>query len=295
MTKSQRFVAFVIFPFLFLSLVIFTLFTSEISNSHSRREGHNVNPTGHLTVDTEFGTINIEATDEERIDITTTKKWKSKLLIIRPKHVGRIDELFEDLKVTTEYDNPDTQSNIRVEGKFNRGREYWQNGLKWFKVEIQVTVPRQYNVTLKTTYKGDIHVDDLAGVVRAEALDGSLHLGEIQGEVWGKAGVSGDITLKGGQSGVDLTAAMGGIRTEMATQPRHPWILHTSGSGNIDVTLRSDIAVNIDVQTQGKISSDFPIQWQDVIGENRLEGTLNGGGPLLKLRSPAGEIWLKRK
>ena len=293
MTTSKRLVAFVVFPLLFLSLIILTLITGGISNSHTRQEGRSVNPTGHLTVETEFGTINIETTDRNHVDITVRKIWRSNLLIWPPKFGKWIGELFEDFKITIEYDDPDTQSNIRVGGKFNRGREYWQEGLKWFKVEVQVTVPRQYNVTLNTASGGDIHVGDLVGTVRAEALGGDLHLGEIQGEVWGETGVSGNITLKGCQSSVNLTTATGDIHAEMTTQPQYPWTLHASMGGEIDVTLRPHIAIDVDAQTQGKISSDFVIQSQDAIEENRLKGTLNGGGPLLKLHSSDGEIRLK--
>ena len=298
MTKSKKLVAFVIFPLLFLSLIIFGIITSVLENVHTRRESHNVHPTGHLTVDTEFGTINIETANRNDVDIATRKEWRSKSGILQPKLGKWIDELLEDFEITIEYGDPtDNQSNIRIEGKFKRGQEYWQEVLKrkWLTIEVQVTVPRQYNVTLKTASRGDIHVGDLVGTVRAEALDGNLHLGEIQGDVWGETGVSGDITLKGCQSSVNLTTAMGNIRAEMTTQPQHPWTLHASMGGEIDVTLRSDIAIDVDAQTQGKISSDPSIQFQGDIKENRLEGTLNSGGPLLKLHSSAGDIRLKRK
>ncbi|MDE0325569.1 MAG: hypothetical protein OXN27_16775 [Candidatus Poribacteria bacterium] len=293
MTKSKRFVAFVIFPLLFLSVIIFGIITSEMKNVHTSREGHHVNSTGHLTVETEFGTINIETANRNHVDIATRKEWKSRSGILRPKLDKWVDELFEDFEITIEYDPPDTESDVRIGGKFKRGREYWQDGLKWFKVEIQVTVPRQYDVTLKTTSRGDIHVGDLIGTVKAKALGGNIHLGEIQGEVWGETGVSGDITLKGGQSSVNLTVATGDIRAEMTMQPQHPWTLQALLGGAIDVTLGPHIAIDIDAQTQGKISSDFSIQPQDEITENLLKGTLNGGGPLLKLHASTGEIRLQ--
>ena len=297
MTTSKKFIAFVIFPLLFLSLIIFALVTSGISNSHTRQEGHNVHPTGHLTVDTEFGTIHIETANRNHVDIAVTEIWRSRLVIMRPKRVEWIDELFENFKVTIEYDDPvDNQSNIRIVGKFKHGREYWQEGLKWFKVEIRVTVPRQYDVTLKTASRGDIHVGDLTGAVSAEALGGNLYLGEIQGEVWGKTGVSGDITLKGCQSRVNLTTGMGDINAEITTQPQHPWTLHASMGGEIDVTLhRRYLGVDIDAHTQGEISSDFSIQPEDDMKENGLKGTLNSGGPLLKLHSSTGDIRLKQQ
>lgn len=298
MTKSKKFIAFVIFPLLFLSLIILGLLSSGISQSNSRSAGHNVHPTGHLTVDTEFGTIHIETANRNHVDIAVTEIWRSRPIIMRPKLVGWRDELFEDFEITIEYDDPvDNQSNIRIVGKFKRGREYWQEGLKWFKVEFQVTVPRQYDVTLKTASRGDIHVGDLTGAVSAEALGGNLYLGEIQGEVWGQTGVSGDITLKGCQSRVNLTTGMGDIHAEITTQPQHPWTLHASMGGEIDVTLhRRYLGVDIDAHTQGEISSDFSIQPQgDIKKENGVKGSLNSGGPLLKLHSSTGDIRLKRK
>lgn len=214
---------------------------------------------------------------------------------MRPKLGKRVAELLEDFEITIGYDDPDSVSSVQIEGKFKRGWEYWQEGLKWFKVEIHVTVPRQYNVTLKTASRGDIHVGDLVGTVSAEALDGNLYLGEIQGEVWGATGVSGNITLNGCQNRVNLTTAMGNIRAEMTSQPQHPWTLNASMDGEIDVTLPPDIAIDVDVQTPGKISSDFSIQFPGDIKDNRLKETLNGGGPPLTLRSSSGEIRLKRK
>ena len=295
MPRSNKVIAFVVIPLLFLSLIILAVITSEMVISHTYDEGHNVNPTGHLTVDTELGTIHIEPANRNQVDIATRKKWKSKSGILKPKLSKQAEELLEDFEITTEWGDPvDNQSNVRIEGKFKHGREYWQEGLKWVKVEIRVTVPRQYNATLKTASGGDIHVGDLIGTVSAEALDGNLHLGEIQGEVWGETGVSGNITLKGCQSRVNLTTAMGNIHTKIITQPQNSWTLHTSMGGEIDMTLHRHIGVDIDAQTQGEILSDFSIQPQSDTKENRLKGTLNGGGALLKLHASAGEIRLRQ-
>lgn len=294
MTKSKRLVAFLVFPLLFLSGVIFVLFVGEIEHSQNYRSDFAVNPTGHLTVDLEFGTINIETTDKDHINITYTKEWKAKSRALRLRSVKWISKLPGDFEITTKNGDSGTQSDIQIEGKFKRGQEHWQDGLKWFTVDVRVTAPRRYNVTLKTASSGDIHVNNLMGTVRAEVLDGNLHLGEIQGEVWGKTDGSGDITLNGCQSRVNLTAAMGNIRAEMTTQPEHSWMLSTSESGEIDVALSADIAVEIDAQTRGNISSDFSIQPHRYV-KNRLKGTVNGGGPILKLRADVGEIRLRRK
>ncbi len=237
MTKSKRFVIFLI---LCLGVVVLLYIIRIKEISHVIQTGYPVNSIGHLTVDIEYGTITIETTDQHHVDITARKDWSSKFRILKPNFGKWIDDLLEDFEFTIEHNDSDTESDVRVEGNFKQGREYWQDGLKWLTVEVHVTVPRSYNVTLKTASGGD-------------------------------------------------------IRAEMTVQPQHPWTLHTSMDGAIDVTLHPDIAVDIDAQTQGKISSDFPIQPQGDTIENRLKGTLNGGGPLLKLSSAAGKIRLKRQ
>ena len=159
MTKSKRLVAFLVFPLIFLSLVILVLFIGKIENSQTDRSGFTVNPTGHLTVDLEFGTINIETTDQDHINITTTKKWKAKLSAWQPKFVEWISKLPGDFEITTKNGDSDTQSDIQIEGKFKRGQEHWQDGLKWLTIDLRVTVPRQYKVTLKTASSGDIRAE----------------------------------------------------------------------------------------------------------------------------------------
>lgn len=284
---------FMILVLLFLSVVILILITGEIEKSYTKIDTHTVSPVGHLSVRTTFGTIHIETTTDNHLNIAVTKLWKSKLQITGPQYGEWVDELFEDFNVTIEYDDPRVASDIRIEGKFNRGQEYWEDGLKWFDVEIKVSVPPQYDVTLKTASRGDIYVGDLVGTARAMALGGNLEFGEIQGEVWGKTGVWGDISLKGCQSNVALTTALGDIHAEMETQPQSRWFLNTSMDGEIVVRLPADIAVDLDAETQGAISNNFSTQFQGALKGNRLEGRLNGGGPLLMLRSTAGDIRLK--
>lgn len=161
MTKSKKFIAFVIFPLLFLLLITFTLTTSEMEISQSESMSHDdVDPHGHLhlTVDAEFDTIHIEATDQPRVHIGIEKKWTSKGLIFRPKPIKWIREMLKDLEFTIEHDHSEPRLDAQVEARFNRGREHWQDGLEWLRVEVQVTVPRQYKVTLETVSHRDIHI-----------------------------------------------------------------------------------------------------------------------------------------
>ena len=152
MTKSKKLVAFVIFPLLFLSLIVITLTTSEMEISQSESMSHDdVDPNGHLylTVDADFDTIHIEATDQPRVHIAIEKRWTSKGLIFRPKSIKWIREMLKDLEFTLEHDHSDSRLDFQIEARFNSGREHWEEGLKWLTVEVHVTVPRQYTVSLK--------------------------------------------------------------------------------------------------------------------------------------------------
>ncbi len=151
MIKSNRSTIFLIILLLSISLIIFVLVKGEIEIGEERitKSKHPVDPNGHLTVDTEFGAINIELTDQPLIDIVIRKEWKSRWLIFQPKPTKWIREMLKDLEFTINKEPP----NIRIEGKFKRGREHWQDGLEWLTVNIQLKVPRQYEVILNPTSK----------------------------------------------------------------------------------------------------------------------------------------------
>ena len=146
----------------------------------------------------------------------------------------------------------------------------------------------------KTGSSGTIQVTNVGGAVQAEASIGNLYFSDVKGSVWGRTGSSGNITLKNCQGGVDVMTSIGDIRAEVTSQLSRQWTVETSGSGEITAILSPQIAINIDAQTnRGSISSDFLVQGSEA--KNSLKGTINGGGPLVKLRASSGNIRLQRK
>ena len=129
----------------------FVIVKGKIGFSEIIRREFPADPNGHLhlTVDIEFGMINIEVTDESLIEINIRKEWKSKWLMFQPKPTKWIREMLKDLEFTIKEELP----NIGIEGKFIRGREHWQDGLEWLTVNIHLKVPRQYMVILNPSYK----------------------------------------------------------------------------------------------------------------------------------------------
>ena len=194
------------------------------------KRNFHVKPGGKLTIDSEIGTINVQTADKNKVDVVVTTEVEGKLDSVAQKALT-------DFEVTFEQNNSD----IHIEGKFKRDRQYWMKNGHPLRLHFQVTVPYQSNVDLKTASAGAIHVDNLDGTVRAETSIGNLRLGEIQSAVWGKTGGPGSITLKGCQSDVDVESGIGNIELGLV---RGKVIAKTGGPGKVVLKeCQSDINV----------------------------------------------------
>lgn len=167
-------------------------------------------------------------------------------------------------------------------------------------------------VDLKTS-GGSIQAVDVAGDVRAQTSGGSLRFGDIKGSIWGKTS-GGSIKVESCSGGADVQTSGGGIRLQSVggdvnaktsggaihavtkTQLQDACRLRTSGGG-ITVTLIPDIAIDVDAETSGgRVSTEFAVASvvQGKVPRNRLKGSINGGGPLLKLHTSGGNIHLQK-
>ena len=303
----------------------------KIERTYSVKSG------GSLTVLSEFGAIEIQTAEQEKVEVVITKESKSKL-------VKASQEVLEDFELAFEHEGSD----VHIRGTFKQGLEHWQKQLDRLKIHFLITVPQQYNIDLNTT-NGGISVADLTGDVRVRTSGGSLCFRSIMGAVFGHTSggsieavnVAGDVQVRtwggnirfgaiqgfilgrtsGGSikavdcnGGTDVRTSGGGIwlggisknvnaRTSggsiqavMKTQPQSACSLRTSG-GRITLTLIPDIAVDLEAKTSGgRVSTDFAVEStiQGKVPKNRLEGSINGGGPLLKLRTSGGSIHLQK-
>lgn len=258
---------------------------------------------GSLTIVSEFGAIDIQTAEQDKVEVIVTKESKPKFKLVKVSQ-----EILEDFEVTFEQNGAD----VRIDGKFKQGRKHWQKQLNQLKIHFLVTLPRQYNVDLDTS-SGGISVDDLDGYVRTETSAGDLRFGKIKGTVWGRTSAgsikltscdsavdvqtsAGSIELESVSGDVNAKTSAGSIRATMTAQPQNECSLRTS-AGGITVTLIPDVTVDVDAETSaGGVSTDFAVASviQGKLPKNRLKGSINGGGPLLKLRTSAGSIRLQK-
>lgn len=154
-----------------------------------------------------------------------------------------------------------------------------------------------------TTGGGNIDLGDIGGPAEIETGGGSIHLASAKGRVQADTG-AGTIELYGVPSAKVETGA-GGITLKLINigNERHDSDLETS-VGDITVYIASDVAVSVrasvDMGNGHHITSDFPDihisseggQW----GPKTLtaEGSLNGGGPTLKVHTSTGDICIRK-
>ena len=146
------------------------------------------------------------------------------------------------------------------------------------------------------TNGGGITIGSAAGKVEAKTAGGSIRIDKAAGSV--NANTSGgNITVEEVMGSINAKTFGGSVEAYISRQPEGDCSLETTG-GNVTAYLVEDIAVDVDARTTGGgVSTDIPVTTvvEGKVRRNRLEGVVNGGGPLLKLRTLGGSIRLHKK
>jgi hypothetical protein len=145
---------------------------------------------------------------------------------------------------------------------------------------------------------GNIDVGDVAGPVEIETGGGSIRVVSAKGPVHAETG-AGRIEVDGAPAARLETGAGGIVAKFVAGSQQSDSTLETA-AGDITVYLPSGINItvraSIDLANGHNIQSEFPgIQVTSVGGQwgpktVTAEGSLNGGGPLLKVSTTTGNI-----
>jgi hypothetical protein len=86
----------------------------------------------------------------------------------------------------------------------------------------------------------------------------------------------------------------GKITAELLSLGNQGCELHTT-NGAIHITLPENIRADLDASTtNGNVTSALPLSLQGKISQRGMEGKINGGGPLLKLRTTNGGITIEK-
>ena len=204
---------------------------------------------GQLVVEADRGSIDVSTAETGTVQIEVSREAKgsaAKAKQILADHVITFDQTGSQVSVKAEYKGPKTTG--------------WFGSSPQFNVRYQITVPRQFNATLKTA-AGHIEVKTLTGKLQAHSSGGHLSFADIEGPVTAHTS-GGNISLNGCKGLVDLHTSGGSLNLSAiegdttartsggsirANKLNGKAVVKTSG-GSITV---SDIHGSIDAGTSG--------------------------------------------
>jgi DUF4097 and DUF4098 domain-containing protein YvlB len=257
-----------------------------------------VQPGGRLEVDLSAGSVEVETHDEHEVAVDAESRGFGGGLM-------RF-ELTGD----------------GVNAKLVGSRAGWLGGFGGGGARVHVRVPERYSVEVRTN-GGSIEIDQLGGAASARTSGGSIEVSGAQGDVELETSggpirvdeVEGDVEARTSGGKIQISEVTGEVeaRTSGGSIQVHEVggrvVARTSGGsisvrfdeapegdletsgGGIEAEFSEEAALDLEAETSGgRIRVDSEIRMIGKLGSARVEATINGGGPTLRLKTSGGNV-----
>jgi DUF4097 and DUF4098 domain-containing protein YvlB len=146
--------------------------------------------------------------------------------------------------------------------------------------------------------EGLIEIGQANGFVLADTRGGSIQVGSARGVKCDSA--QGAVRVKTASGPLRVNTAVGSILAELLPGTRIQDALLAAGTGDVTVLIPSNLSLSVlarnEAGGQSRIVSEFPAV--HIFGVSRppqrAEGSINGGGPVLRINVADGTIFLRR-
>ena len=224
----------------------------------------NVRPGTSFDIENVNGRITIAAWDNPQVRIKAVKRVET-----RDADAGR--EALKALRIEVRQ----TGTNVEVETIHPRKGDagfmdfLFGNNIN-ASVSYEITVPRSTNVSADNV-NGSIEVSDVSGELDLDTTNGKINVARCSGTV--------DASTTNGGINVELTSVTAGREMSFETT-----------NGKIVLSVPSTLGAEVNASTtNGSVRSDLPLTTTR-FSRTSIKGTLNGGGPEIKLRTTNGGI-----
>ncbi len=215
---------------------------------------------------------------ESKADIVL-RTHDSDELLIKGSRAHKVSEKAKGLRLVGEGGNDNTDVGFYV---VEDGNTLLVKNLR--KSEgAEIFLPKNQNVSVKSTWNGDIEIYGFAGEIEADAqLNGSVEIMDVNGPVTANA-LNGEITVEFGEINQDSPIS----------------IYNTNGA--VEVTMPANTPANLTMScTNGDIYTNFDIEREEKDGLKSVTGrkvkaSINNGGVSISLKSTNGNIYLRKK
>ena len=159
---------------------------------------------GKLTIDADFGAIDVQSADADNVSVRVRRAAQLK----EDRRAGEILKNF-DVQMTH------AAADVKIEAKFKDRVKQWKKAKKRLDVQFEIVVPRNYALDLKTA-DAEISVVDIVGDVSVHTARAGLRLQNINGHIDGTTS-GGNIDLKAFEGDATLRTSGGNIALDGGT------------------------------------------------------------------------------
>ncbi len=271
---------------------------------------YDLRPGGRVSLETFNGSVEILSWEKNSVQITGTK------------YAGHEEDM-RDIKIDVQAGADAVRIRaIRPEGRLRRGN---------MGARFVLRVPREVELERVASSNGPLRVEDVRGNARLETSNGSIRIRKFEGSLTARTsnggvegyGIAGDAEVRTSNGTVRLEDLRGGLSAETSNaginvqrfEPKSASPIRlTTSNGTIDIALDqfsgnelrattsnasivvrmpSDIKAQLRASTSnGVVSTDFDVSGR--IDKHHIDGTINGGGPLLSLTTSNGSVRVNR-
>lgn len=154
-----------------------------------------------------------------------------------------------------------------------------------------ITLTKCHGTLHANTSGGGITVSSSSGELDVDTSGGSIKISEHRGNVAANTS-GGSIRVSDVDGNVHAHTSGGSISANLSSEPSSDCRLSTSGGG-ITVNIPGGSSVDLDAATSGgRVHSQFTVPGHNPKHKTKIRGLINGGGPLLHLRTSGGSIHL---
>lgn len=247
---------------------------------------------GRLTLKTYKGSIRLTPWDREQVKIVAriepgndvSRRYAQESVEatrIRVRGSGN------SVRIESDYDDVPCKHGFSFLGIINTG---CSKTLPY--VHYEIRAPRRLTLWLKDYkseialrgFDGDLELETYKGTVEAENLSGEFRLDTYKGAA----------RLDGLRGALNIETYKGDVRIRSAEVNGRSRIETYKGTVSLSVPDSQKLTIRADIGRRGDFHSDFALTTR-AWNRKRLEGTINGGGPVLSLETYKGEIRLRRR
>ncbi len=136
------------------------------------------------------------------------------------------------------------------------------------------------------TDSGGIEITDVSAAVHAAADSGHITARNINGSLFAHVD-SGGINASGIAGSIDARTESGSLKLAQTTPAA---ITAKADSGNVTVTLAPGAGYEVSAETDSGHISVPEMTVHSTFSSHHIEGTIRGGGPLIKLKADSGSV-----